>query len=243
MRKWVIIDESLKKTKLKPEEKLYCEGSLKPFWRGKMHLLAFIFFPFAITSLLEVSETRTEVLIGSFIFSMSNMISYGISFMFHCFDWSPRIEILLQKLDHVAIFVNTAVAITQYCVFVVRTNRALLLYSTWILCCWGAYLVFALKKQTFHHAMTSLPLFWIIPELSQLMSQYQFSLFLMTWSQVFIGMLAYGFKWPTPWPNYFGYHEIMHLLTTTAAISAILLQHNMLQSFDANFCLFADTNT
>lgn len=100
MRKWIIIDESLKKTKLKPDEKLYCEGSLKPYWRGKMHLLAFIFFPLAITSLLEVSETRSEVLIGSFIFSMSNMISYGISFMFHCFEWSPQVEV-----SYISIFI------------------------------------------------------------------------------------------------------------------------------------------
>lgn len=64
-----------------------------------MHLLAFIFFPLAITSLLEVSETRSEVLIGSFIFSMSNMISYGISFMFHCFDWSPQVEVNLLLLS------------------------------------------------------------------------------------------------------------------------------------------------
>jgi hypothetical protein len=33
----------------------------------------------------------------------------------------------------------------------------------------------------------------------------------------------------------------MHLLTTTASISAILLQHDMLHSFDQQFCLFADS--
>ena len=133
--------------------------------------------------------------------------------------------------------------ISQYCVFIVRSNRSLLLSSTWILGLWGAYLVFTLKKQTFHHAISSLPLFWMIPELSQLMSNYQFSLFIITWSQVFLGMLVYGFRWQTPWPNYFGYHEIMHLLTTTAAMCGILLQYNMLQSFDGNFCLFTGTNS
>lgn len=80
-------------TKLRPEEKLYCEGSLKPYWRGKLHLLAFIFFPLALTSLMDVAETRTEWLFGALIFAVSNMVSYGISFMFHCFDWSPRVEV------------------------------------------------------------------------------------------------------------------------------------------------------
>lgn len=115
-----------------------------------------------------------------------------------------------------------------------------IIYITWILSFWGVYQVFSLKKQTVHHLIASLPLFWIIPELSQTMTNYQFTLFLITWIQVFVGLLAYGFRWPTPWPKYFGYHEIMHLLTTTAAFSAILLQHNLLEEFDHQFCLFAD---
>jgi predicted membrane channel-forming protein YqfA (hemolysin III family) len=92
-RRWVRVDESLRMTKLRPEEKLYCEGSLKPYWRGKLHLLAFIFFPLALTSLMDVAETRTEWLFGALIFAISNMASYGISFMFHCFEWSPRVEV------------------------------------------------------------------------------------------------------------------------------------------------------
>jgi predicted membrane channel-forming protein YqfA (hemolysin III family) len=115
-----------------------------------------------------------------------------------------------------------------------------IVYITWALALWGTYMVFSLKKQTAHHMIASIPLFWILPELYQSMSSYQFALFLITWSQVFIGMLAYGSRWPTPWPHYFGYHEIMHLLTTTAAISAIVLQHSLLEAFDRQFCLFAD---
>jgi hemolysin III len=148
---------------------------------------------------------------------------------------------MLQKVDHAVIFLNTAVSISQYCIFIVRSNRLALISVTWGLGLWGAYMVFALKKQTVHHLITSLPLFWIIPELYQLMTNYQFTLFVLTWTQVFVGLLAYGFRWPSPWPNYFGYHEIMHLLTTTASISAILLQHDMLHSFDQQFCLFADS--
>lgn len=92
-RRWIRIDGELKKTKLRPNERLYCEGSLKPYWRGKLHFLAFFLFPLSLTSLMDVSETRSEVIIGTFFFAISNMMSYGISFMFHCLDWSPRVEV------------------------------------------------------------------------------------------------------------------------------------------------------
>ncbi len=90
MRKWIIINDTIKKTKLRPNEKLYCEGSMNPYWRGKIHLLAFLSFPLALSTLLDVAETKTEVFFGIIIFLLSNMLSYGISFMFHCFDWSPE---------------------------------------------------------------------------------------------------------------------------------------------------------
>jgi len=31
-----------------------------------------------------------------------------------------------------------------------------------------------------------------------------------------LGALAYGFKWPDPWPGRFGFHEVFHACTVVA---------------------------
>lgn len=33
-----------------------------------------------------------------------------------------------------------------------------------------------------------------------------------------LGALVYGFKWPDPWPRWFGFHEVFHAATIVAAI-------------------------
>lgn len=103
---------------------------------------------------------------------------------------------------------------------------------------WGLYQIFSLQKQPFHHIITSLPFLFILPSLSQSMSSYQFTLLILTWIQIFIGLIAYSLKWPILWPEYFGSHEILHFFSTTAAVTALFLQYNLLTSFDQTHCLF-----
>lgn len=88
-----MIEDSFQKLKLQPNEKLYCEGEFKPYWRGKLHLFAFLFFPLTITSLFNVSETKSELFIGTLLFCLGNMFCFGISFLFHCLVWTPKYEV------------------------------------------------------------------------------------------------------------------------------------------------------
>mmetsp|Transcript_4891 Transcript_4891/g.7453 ORF Transcript_4891/g.7453 Transcript_4891/m.7453 type:complete len:252 (+) Transcript_4891:147-902(+) len=237
-RQWEIVDISLKKTQLREEDVLYCEGSMKPYWRGKIHLFAFLLFPFAFAILINEAESLTER-IGLLVFTLGHMLSYGISYVFHCFEWSARIEIFLQKCDHAAIFIATASSITQYILFGVKTNVHLMLAAAWVLCIMGTTLVYLRKKETYHHAVSAMVIFWAIPDMLQVMTTYQFQLFLATWAQIGIGMVVYGSRWPKLWPEYFGYHEVMHVLTTSAAITSIILQHSLLSTFDNSFCIFS----
>ena len=33
-----------------------------------------------------------------------------------------------------------------------------------------------------------------------------------------LGAVVYGFKWPDPWPTWYGFHEVFHTLTIAAFI-------------------------
>ena len=87
------VSKSLQKLKLQPNEKLYCEGELKPFWRGKLHFFAFFFFLFSLIFLFNISKTKSEVVIGTILFCLGNMFCFGVSFLFHCVNWSPENEV------------------------------------------------------------------------------------------------------------------------------------------------------
>ena len=168
--------------------------------------------------------------IFTFLFSIFLISNFTFFYLFF--------KIFIQKLDHSAIFINTAISITQYCVFSLRSYRVISILLTWILCIWGIYQIFSLKKQPFHHIITSSPFLFILPLLSQSMTNYQLFLLITTWIQVFIGFIVYSLKRPILWPEYFGSHEIFHLFTITAAITSVLLQYNLLILFEEQYCLF-----
>ena len=71
---------------------LYCEGKSKPWFRGKIHLLSLVF----IAPAIYFSKNN----IWSHINIITNFCCFGVSGIYHTFDWSPHTEIMLQKLDH-----------------------------------------------------------------------------------------------------------------------------------------------
>ena len=45
-----------------------------------------------------------------------------------------------------------------------------------------------------------------------------------------LGVIVYIVKWPDPWPNYFGYHEIWHLFTILGAYCVFALTNDLIIS-------------
>lgn len=89
--------------RLFPHYSLYCEGHHRPVLRGALHLILTIFLPFGIWHFqLEAKNSSTGQMVGS-IYVLTNLFCYGISAAYHIGNWSVRMEILLQKLDHCGI--------------------------------------------------------------------------------------------------------------------------------------------
>lgn len=81
-------------------EILYCEGLTKPLFRGKIHLASLIVFPFALFKLYQGVNALSYPFFIALINLVTNFICFGISALYHTFDWSLETEIILQKLDH-----------------------------------------------------------------------------------------------------------------------------------------------
>jgi hemolysin III len=219
------------------DELLYCEGLLKPAWRGHMHKYVFFVYLFSFAILWYQSETWTEK-IGTIMFAFCNMMSFGISYCYHCLEWSPRYEIYMERLDHLAIFTNTANHITQLCLFALRSrNRMFIIAIAWVISMYGVYKIFTRVRSVHYKAMCGAIVVLALPEMIQHMSTVQWNWFLVTWGQNAVGMIAYATKSPNIWPEYFGYHEVMHLLTSLAGLSAIFLQYYLLHDFEADRCV------
>ncbi len=80
------------KLKLCETDVLYSEGGLRPYWRGKMHLVVAVVFLFASYFLMQKAETTTEFL-STTLFTVINTASYMISYCYHCIHWTPATEV------------------------------------------------------------------------------------------------------------------------------------------------------
>ena len=143
----------------------------------------------------------------------------------------------MEKMDHIAIFLNTANNITQLCLFATRSNRLIVIAIAWGIAIFGIVRILLRIKSVYHKAVCGAVVLLALPEMLQHMTVLQWNFFLATWGQTFVGMIAYATQRPNPWPEYFGYHEVMHLLTSLAGITAIFLQYHLLHDFDPDYCI------
>ncbi|MGA8787855.1 MAG: hemolysin III family protein, partial [Paenarthrobacter sp.] len=71
----------------------------KPLWRGWIHAVA---APFALAAgivLVTVAPTPDRK-ITSAIYAVTGFLLFGVSAVYHRGNWSPKVKMLLKRLDH-----------------------------------------------------------------------------------------------------------------------------------------------
>jgi hemolysin III len=86
---------------------LYCEGRPKPLFRGRLHAFCAALLPIGAWHLLNEAGDSGYGQIAALVYVGTNIFCYGVSGLYHTLVWSPKVEILLQKLDHVGIALLT----------------------------------------------------------------------------------------------------------------------------------------
>jgi Predicted membrane protein, hemolysin III homolog len=206
------------------------EEEKKPTWRGWIHAGT---APLAVAAgiVLIVLADGGAAKAASAVFMASSILLFGISAVYHRFNWRPTVKAVFRRLDHANIFLLIAGTYTPIAVCALPFDKGIVL-----LCAvWGVALLGILFRVVWVRAprWSYVPLYlglgWAavfyavdlvafapIPMLLVLIGGLAYT----------AGALFYGFKRPNPWPGRFGFHELFHTCTVIAFLchwTAILL--------------------
>jgi hemolysin III len=198
-------------------------AAAKPKLRGWLHAAT---SPLAIAAgivLICLSPT-VSTKVGSALFAGTAILLFTVSGIYHRGTWSPKWWAFLRRFDHANIFLLIAGSYTPFVLLLLDGGARIgMLVMVWT----GAILGVA-----FRIAWTDAPR-WLYTPLYVLLG----------WAAIFyahdfaatggtavitlivvggglytLGGLVYGLKKPDPFPKWFGFHEIFHVLTIAAFV-------------------------
>ena len=193
---------------------------IKPTWRGWIHAGT---FPVAVVVgivLIVVSEGAPAKWAAA-VFMASSLLLFGNSAIYHRFEGSPKVKVVLKRIDHANILLLIAGTYTPLAVLALPPEKgALLLYLVW----GGALLgilfrVFWLHAPRWLYVALYLLLGWAaVMYMADLLAANVAMMVLVIVGGLLYtgGAIVYALKKPNPWPGHFGFHEIFHVCTVLA---------------------------
>lgn len=198
----------------------YDTSESKPTWRGWIHAGT---FPVAIVLgvILIVMADGVAAKVSSAIFVASSLMLFGISALYHRFNWGATARGVLKRLDHANIFLLIAGSYTPITVLALPAEKATLLL--WLV--WGGaalgigFRVFWIGAPRWLYVPLYILLGWAA--MMFVVDFFQANWVMMTLILVgglcyTAGAVFYALKRPNPVPGVFGFHEIFHTLTLLA---------------------------
>jgi hemolysin III len=195
-------------------------AAAKPLLRGWLHLAAFPLSVLAGATLIVLAPPG-RARISATIFSLTAVLLFGVSALYHRGNWSPRVHATLRRLDHANIFLIIAGTYTPFTVLLLPDGPARTLL--WLV--WGGALVGVL----FQVLWVGAPRWLYVPvyvALGWVAVVYlpdfldggiaPFTLVVVGGGLYTLGGIVYGIKRPNPSPRWFGFHEVFHAFTLAA---------------------------
>ena len=195
----------------------------KPRWRGWMHLV-FFEVSLVVGTLLIVAargalETTAVVVYGA---SVSGL--FGVSALYHRGTWSSRLHRLLQRLDHLMIFVLMAGTATPLFLLAVPGPFGVVcLVAVWSMAAVAAAIHLAWMHAPDWVVGSSITALGVVgalavPAVWQHVGVAAGILFVAGGLLYVLGAVSLHRHSPDPWPTVFGYHEVFHSYVTAAAV-------------------------
>ncbi len=181
-------------------------------------------FPVAILGglVLVVLADSTEERVSVAIFALSAVLLFGTSALLHRGTWTPGMEGVLRRMDHSNIYLIIAATYTPFAVLAMPNGRGrVLLFIVWIGALIGvAFRVLWVGAPRWLYTPVYVALGWVaIFYLSDLVrGAGVVAVILIALGGVLYsaGAVVYGTKRPNPSPEWFGFHEVFHVLTVAA---------------------------
>ena len=192
---------------------------IKPKWRGWIHTVT---APLALAAgLVLVILAPPDLKIACAVYAVTGVLLFGVSAVYHRGNWSPRVKIVLKRLDHTNIMLVIAGSYTPLAwALLDRPKAELLLWVIWS----GAIL-----GVLFRVLWTNAPRWLYVPIYIALGCGALFYLpdffaanaasavLICVGGALYItGAVFYALKKPNFSYEHFGFHELFHALTVFA---------------------------
>jgi hemolysin III len=196
-----------------------------PRLRGVFHQYAFFVAVAAGIVLVALADGLRERF-AAWVYAVALAAMFGASALYHRFPWrSAAARLRARRLDHAMIFVFIAGTYTPFALLAFGgALQLVVLASVWA----GAVLGVVVELHWIHaprwvSAVAYLAVGWIgivaIPEFFPALGVAAAVLVLVGAGLYTLGALAYATTWPNPFPRWFGFHEVFHLLVVAAAVT------------------------
>jgi hemolysin III len=194
---------------------------VKPKLRGVFHELGF-YAALGLGVALVITAEPGRARFAAIVFSSCVAACFGASALYHRPTWRPNVRAWLARLDHAGVFLLIAGTYTPFGLLVMSAGWAVPVLSV----VWGgafaAILVklFWVRAPKWLSASIGVALGWSgVAAFSQLLAVPVVGLLLVVGGGILytLGAVVYVRRSPDPVPHVFGYHELFHVLTITAA--------------------------
>jgi len=203
----------------------------KPKLRGWLHAASVPLIMAAGIVLIALAPSG-RVRIGDIAFTLTALLLFGVSAVYHRGNWGPRAHAVLKRWDHANIFLLIAGSYTPFSLILLHGSaRVWLLSVVWAGAVLGVvFRVFWNDAPRWLYVPIYLALGWaaifFIPSfftgataLGVGIGIAVFTLICVGGALYTLGGVVYGFQRPDPWPRWFGFHEVFHSFTILAFVA------------------------
>jgi hemolysin III len=195
----------------------------RPMLRGWFHLVAALAAPAGLVALMLIADSPRDYVAAS-IYAPAVIVLYATSAGYHLVPWPSRARSVMARLDHSMIFVLIAATYTPFCLKVLNDAWGItMLAVVWALAGAGVLLkLFWPTAPRWLSVALYLAVGWValIPamEVIQNLEAAAIGLLLLGGLLYSAGALIYGARRPDPFPRFFGYHEVFHVLVIAGSL-------------------------
>ncbi|ORD97788.1 Y1114 [Hepatospora eriocheir] len=193
--------------------------TLKPKLRGYFHAIGFfttlvILIPFIVCFFYWKFD------LNILLYFAVQLTTFGISATYHIYKFSETSKKIMQRLDHMSIFLLISGTQTAVLNNTPKKFDVDIKWSIWL--SWLVAFIGIVRKACIHEcfSFTDVAIYIVHGCLvsfsfKTLMAFYLFDLIFVILGGVFyiLGGFIIGFEWPDPKPEIYGFHELFHTLT------------------------------